>query len=216
MAEETKSMPDPRTSRLIKNGVRKEKISVFFKKYKKFLTIAVLIILGVLLVSLIIGKKDTGKTMPITSVKSVTTKVEKSYDFTSLNNQGKPNTSGSSKAGKIKLTVTNAEKTSQVLVSDKTFTAKNNKLFLILNLELRNDSSVQANLIPGDLIRLTYGGDENRKFAPDLHNNLVPVAAISTKLDRVGFVIPDNEKVFKIYIGELDGKKDIVTVTFGS
>ncbi|OGG12777.1 hypothetical protein A3D77_07000 [Candidatus Gottesmanbacteria bacterium RIFCSPHIGHO2_02_FULL_39_11] len=198
----------------ITKPVHKRRLSLFLKAYKKFLIVIVIVIIGLFLISKISTPKNS--TNSPSSVRSVTTRVDRSYDFSALNNQGKPIPTTTASPSRIKLTITNAEKTSQVLVGDKTFSAKNNKLFLILNLELRNDRATPANIIPGDLIRMTYGGDESRKFAPDLHNNLVPVAAISTKIDRVGFVVPDNEKMFKIYIGELEGKKDIVTIAFGS
>lgn len=190
------------------------KFSSFVKEHKKLMLGIVVVLLAIFLIPKMFSPRKTTST--VASVQSVSTKVDRGYDFNALNNQGKPIPTSTASAAQIKLTITTAEKTSQVLVGDKTFSAKNNKMFLILNLELRNDSSTQANIIPGDLIRLTYGGDESRKFAPDLHNNLVPVAAISTKIDRVGFVVPDSEKIFKIYIGELDGRKDIVTVAFGS
>jgi hypothetical protein len=101
-------------------------------------------------------------------------------------------------------------------VKDQTFTAKNNKTFLIINLELRNDEASVQNIIPGDLVRLAIAGSDDTRFAPDLHNSLVGIAAISTKSDRVGFVIPQEAKNFKLYVGELEGKKEEVKVDFPS
>lgn len=145
-----------------------------------------------------------------TDVKSISVAMDNNFEFSAKDNQGKAATS------KVKMKISKAEKTNQVLVKDQSYTARNNKLFLILNLELKNDVSHQVNLLPGDLVRVTYNGDEENKFAPDLHNNLVPIAAISTKNDRVGFVIPQDTKEFKVYVGELEGKKEIVTITFPS
>ena len=144
------------------------------------------------------------------AAKTITTSVDKNFDFPALNNQGKSiyNT-------KIKLKITNMEKTNQVMVKDQTYTAKNNKLFLIVNVEMKNDASQAVNILPGDLIRLSYNEEDN-KFAPDLHNNLVSIAAISTRIDRVGFVIPADIKEFKLYVGELEGKKETVKVAFPS
>jgi len=145
-----------------------------------------------------------------TPAKVVAVNVDRSFDFAALSNQGKPVTN------KIKLKIAEVEKTNQVIVQDKTYAAKNNKLFLIVNLELKNDAAIPLNILPGDLIRLTVGSDEENKYAPDLHNNLVLVSAISTKLDRIGFVIPQEAKNFKIYIGDLEGKKEEVDVNFPS
>ncbi|MBI2617196.1 hypothetical protein HYW55_03630 [Candidatus Gottesmanbacteria bacterium] len=144
------------------------------------------------------------------SAKSVSQPVNRSFEFTALNNQGKP------VIQKIKVTATTVEKTNQVLVKDQTFVAKNNKTFLILQLDLKNDATIPLNILPGDLVRLTVNGDEENKFAPDLHNNLVYVAAISTKPDRIGFVIPQDAKEFKLYVGELDGKKEEIPIKLPS
>lgn len=140
--------------------------------------------------------------------KTESTQVDKSFEFAALNNQGKAT------SFKIRLKITSAERTNQVLVKDQNYTAKNNKLFLIVNLELKNDATQPLNILPGDLIRLTYNNDQDNKYAPDLHNNLVQVSAISTRIDRLGFVIPDNAKSFKLFVGELEGKKEAITVNF--
>lgn len=180
--------------------------STVSRKQKIVIAIIVLILAGFLLSSNLRKASVTGAQ----TNKSLTTNIDKSFDFQALNNQGKPLLT------KIKMKITKSEKTNQVLVKDQTFTAKNNKVFLILNLELKNDAAQPVNILPGDLVRLTFNGDEENKYAPDLHNNLVPVSAISTKIDRLGFVVPEEAKDFKIYIGELEGKKEVLTVNFPS
>jgi len=178
------------------------------KKHKKIVIASVFIVLIVFVAGFTRVKKNN---VDSAAPKVITAKIDKSFDFSALNNQGKPvyNT-------KIKFRVVSSEKTNQVTVKDQVYTAKNNKLFLIVNLELKNDASSAYNILPGDLVRLTYNSDSENKYAPDLHNNLVNVAAISTKIDRIGFVIPDNAKDFKLYIGELEGKKETVSVDFPS
>lgn len=174
---------------------------------RKKLYIGIALITAVVIFNFALSPKKTNSS-PI--IKSASVKLGKSWDFTALNNAGKP------LGSKVKFTLSTAEKTNQVLVNDKAFTAKNNKLFLILNLELKNDATQPVNILPGDLIRLSYDGDDDNKFAPDLHNNLVGVSAISTKLDRVGFVIPETARNFKIYIGEIEGKKESIDIGFPS
>lgn len=177
------------------------------KRRKKLIIILAVIILVLIAFRVFLAKRYSPST---SKPKVVAVSVDKGFDFPALNNQGKP--AGS----KIKLKIAQVEKTNQVIVKDQTFTAKNNKLFLIVNLELKNDATTSLNLLPGDLIRLTYNNDDNNKYAPDLHNNLVLISAISTKLDRVGFVIPDNARNFKLLIGELEGKKESIAVEFSS
>lgn len=182
------------------------KIQQFFSGRKKLvvtLTIVLFLSLGFVGLGRLRGPRAN---VPV--AKTVTQQVNKSFDFPAVNNQGKTVTQ------KIKMKITTADRTNQVLVKDQTFTAKNNKLFLIVNLEFKNDATLPLNILPGDLIRMSINSDKENKFAPDLHNNLVLVSAISTRVDRVGFVIPDTTKSFKLYIGELEGKKEEVSINF--
>lgn len=142
-----------------------------------------------------------------TAVTSQTLSLNKKFSFPGLDETGK-------KKGKIELRITDVEKTNQVIVQDKTYTAKNNKVFLIVNLELKNETTQRLNIFPGDLMRLVVDDQEEKKFAPDLHNNYVQVAPISTKIERVGFVIDAKATNLKLQVGELEGEKEILTVKF--
>jgi len=185
----------------------KKSLPSFVLKHKKIIA-GIAIVIFFLFASGFFKSKNSN--VQSSKPKSTVVSIDKGFDFSALNNQGKP------VASKIKLKVATVEKTNQVTVKDQTFTAKNNKIFLIVNLELKNDATLPYNILPGDLLRLTYNGDEDNKYAPDLHNNLVTVAAISTRQDRVGFVVPENAKDFKLYIGELEGKKEILNINLPS
>lgn len=184
----------------------KQKLTDFISRKKK-LTIGIIFL--VLLLSFV-GYRRYMRVTNNPVAKSIKVEVSRSFDFAALNNLGKPS------GAKIKFKIVDAEKTDTVLVKDQTYTAKNNKTFLIFNLDLRNDETTLQNIIPGDLVRLAIAGNDDTRFAPDLHNSLVGVAAISTKSDRVGFVIPMEAKNFKLYVGELEGKKEEVKVDFPS
>ena len=185
----------------------KNKIKDLFQKRKKLVYLGVFILFVVFLYANKITKKTSGT---VTQAKSVFAEINKSFEFNALNSQGKE------VKDKIQLKITNIEKTNQVYVQDKPFTARNEKLFLIVNLELKNDATQPLNIIPGDLVRLSIADNNDAKFAPDLHNNMVSVSAISTKIDRVGFVIPDTAKSFKLYVGEIEGKKEEIQISFAS
>lgn len=168
------------------------------------LSVAAVFIIGL---AFFVGAKRTSKVVP---VQSQIIKLEKSFDFPALNNLGKP--SGT----KVKFKITQAERTDRVNVKDQTVFAKNNKLFLVLNLDLKNDATLPVNIVPGDLVRLAYSSDKDNLYASDLHNNAVQIAPISTRNDRLGFVISDDVKEFTLLIGELEKKKEEVTLKFGS
>lgn len=209
MAKDTISSPfDPETILPKMSRMKSWMASIFSNKKKLVIVIIAALFIGISLMNIFGKKKPVNNN---NQAKTVIVEIGKSFDFPALNNQGKTlyNT-------KIKMKIDRIEKTDQVFVSDKTVSAKNNKKFLIVQLELKNDATQLTNLLPGDLIRLTVGGDEENKFAPDLHNNLVPVSAISTKLERVGFVIPEASREFKLYVGEIEGKKETISVNFPS
>jgi len=156
-----------------------------------------------------IAAKNTAKTVSSQTqpVKSQLLEVNRKFTFDGLDETGK-------KKGKLEMVITTAEKTDSVIVQDKNYTAKNNKTFLILNLELINDSKDRLNIFPGDLIRLVVNNQEEKKFAPDLHNNYINVAPISTKIERVGFVIDASANNLKLEIGELEADKKAVNIQF--
>ena len=190
---------------IFKNGWKKKPAEKIQKKKKLFIALA--LILAVIGFFNFFSLKKSSSSAE-TSVQTMA--VGRNFEFPGISSQGKV------VSDRIKFKITNAEKTNKVMVQDKTFTARNKKLFLIVNLELTNESTQPLNLLPGDLIRLTIGDNKETKYAPDLHNNLVPVAAISTRVDRVGFVIAENEKNFTLSVGEIDGKKEEVGVGFPS
>lgn len=184
----------------------KDKLLEFAVRKKKLVIAAVLLVLFLLFVNYKVGLRNAKSA----SSKSATVAIDKNFSFSALNNQGRVT------GAKIKFHVVDAEKTSQVIVKDQTYTAKNNKMFLIVNLELKNDETTLQNILPGDLVRLAISGNDDTRFAPDLHNSLVGVAAISTKTDRIGFVIPIDAKNFKLFVGELEGKKEEIKADFAS
>lgn len=190
---------------MFKNGWKK-RFTEYVKRKKKFLIVLTIILLVIFFLKLPVKNNKTAAPAP--TVRTTTVNVNRSFTFPALDNLGKATKNN------IVFRIKSVEKTNQVLVKDQVFTAKNNKLFLIVNLELKNDVTSQLNIIPGDLVRLSIDPDKETRFAPDLHNNLVGVAAISTRIDRVGFVVPDKGRIFRLYIGEIEGNKQEISLSF--
>ena len=183
---------------------RRKKINL--KKMAVIVVVFLLILFGA---SKIVSKIRNPQAKNQTQTNSLSKKItlNKSFEFLALD-------SSADAEEKIQMTLTTAEITNEVLVQDKTFRSKDDKAFLIVNLELKNDNEKQLNLFPGDLVRLTVGG-EDKKFAPDLHNNVVLIRPISTKIDRLGFVIQAGAKDLKLLVGAVDAKKETVPLNFG-
>ena len=112
----------------------------------------------------------------------------------------------------VLVTFTTAEKTNQVVVDDKVIKAREDKLFLVANFEIDNTLVTKAIVMPAEVIRLVT--EKDKKFAPDLHNNQIEILPISTKIDRVGFVITKDAKDLKLQVGPLTGEKKIIQLSF--
>lgn len=194
-----------------KNGLNNKRKKSKLGKILKILVI-LLVVVGILFfLQKNLNKRMSGKTtlqqasaLPVTSQ---ILPINKKFTFPGLDEAGK-------KKGKLDLNITTVEKTNQVIVQEKTYTAKNGKIFLIINLELKNESTSRLNIFPGDLIRLVVNGVEDKKLAPDLHNNYVNVAPLSTKIERVGFVIDSQAQGLKLQVGELEEDKEVIEVKF--
>lgn len=143
----------------------------------------------------------------VEGVESQVMSIGRDFTFDGLDQNGKPR-------GKINLKIDTAEKTDQVIVQEKNYTAKNGKTFLIVNLALTNSTTERLNIFTGDLIRLVINDNQETKFAPDLHNNYVLVAPISTKIDRIGFVIDKSDQKLSLQVGELDKDKETLELKF--
>lgn len=157
------------------------------------------------------GKKSItggqGKNKNESLAQNQAVKINKEFEFPGLDETGRAK-------GKIGLKVTEIEKTNQVVVQEKTYTAQADKVFLIVNLELKNEDSKGLNIYPGDLTRLIVDDNDEKMFAPDLHNNYVLVAPISTKTDRVGFIVNKDFKSLSLQIGEVEKDKEFIEIKF--
>lgn len=173
---------------------------------KLVILIAILLIVSITYLTLFSRKNSAQLQGAVSEI----IKVDKSFDFPAVNNSGKAT------GTKVKFKISQAERTDRVLVKDQSVKATNKKLFLVINLDLKNDATIPVNITPGDLIRLTYANDKENLYAPDLHNNAVQIAPISTRNDRLGFVIPQEVSQFKLLVGELEKKKEEVQLKFDS
>lgn len=109
----------------------------------------------------------------------------------------------------IALAVVSVEKTNEVFVQNKPVRAKAGKFFIIVNLELENDSTERLGLVSSDLIRLRIG-EKGRRIAPDLHNRQVLVAPVSVKSDKVGFVVTGPQDIaLTLELGEFYRTKKV-------
>lgn len=132
------------------------------------------------------------------------TSINSEYTFNAL--------TANEKKTDIVLRITDAEMRKEVLIQGKPATASGDKAFLILNLEFDNEDTFIKYVMPIDLFRLL--DDQGKKYASDIHSNMVDVSPISTKKTKIGFVVNQNQRQFNLQIGELEGEKTDIYIDF--
>jgi len=109
----------------------------------------------------------------------------------------------------IEFTITTAEKSKEIVLKTKKARAIDGKVFLIINLRLRNNNDVSGILQTREFVRLLPDS-----LAPDLHNDPVEIQAISTKETRVGFAVKETARDLKLQIGTITGEKTTIDLNF--
>ena len=133
--------------------------------------------------------------------------IDKEYSFPLRNEKG-------DKVAEFKYVVQSAELTREIIVKGQKGSAVQGRAFLVLNLKLNNDSKQKIQVATRDYIRVFVNGNEAEPLAPDIHNDPVEVQPISTKFTRIGFAINDTDTNLKLQIGEIEGEKQYVDLTF--
>lgn len=188
-----------------------------FKKNKFFfiplLIIIVLVIAGVVTlvrstsnntVASVAGSSDTRVELKQARAQQV---LNKTFSFPLLDEKGK-------EVSKIKFTLENAELRDEIIVKGQKATSVKGREFLILTVKIQNDYSAPVQINARDYVRVIIDGKNDEKLAPDIHNDPVEVQAISTKQTRLGLPIDDTAKKIVLQIGEINGKKEEITLDF--
>lgn len=136
----------------------------------------------------------------------VTTPIDRSFNFQVYDKNKEP-------AEVITYTLTNAQLTRQIIIKAQRATAVKGRIFLIINLKLVNDTDKSLFLNTRNYIRVQPAGVDDR-LAPEIHNDTVEVQPLSTKLTRVGLPVDEEVRQFKLFVGELDGEKEVIDIIF--
>lgn len=141
-----------------------------------------------------------------TTMATLTTPIEREYLFAVYDKNKKL-------ADPIKYVISDAQLTKQIIIKGQKATAVAGRSFLIINLKLINEFDQSLFLNTRNYIRVQPAG-ETDKLAPEIHNDTVEVQPLSTKLTRIGLPVDEGIKEFVLYIGELDGEKQEIPITF--
>ena len=112
----------------------------------------------------------------------------------------------------VTFTLVSAELKDEIKVKGVPRKAGKDSLFLLLRLEIENETTDKLSLTPSDFIRLV--SKEEKKFAPDFHNATIIIDPLSVRKDLVSFIVPKDEKNFTLLVGELEEEKETVEISF--
>lgn len=136
-----------------------------------------------------------------------TQQLDKSYTFPLTDSKGDV-------VSEIKFEIRKAELKDEIIVQGQRATSVKGRTFLILDLLIKNDNDASININTRDYVRLSVNGDDENRKAPEIHNDPVQIQPISTKETRLGFTINDTDENIVLFVGEINGDKDKIELSF--
>lgn len=121
---------------------------------------------------------------------------------------------GSAPQKEIAYTLESASLEDEIIVNGQRVRPVAGKTFLVVSLKIKNDTTQGIQMSTRDYIRLKTPGTENEWSAPDIHSDPVEIQAISTKYTRLGFPVPESERQFVVRVGEINGEKTELPISF--
>lgn len=126
------------------------------------------------------------------------------------------NFNASDRSGKIlettvSLSIVSSQKTNQIFIRNKPVRTTPDKAFLVLNLELENKNPERLYFYTSDYVRFVA---EGKKLEADFKNPRLEIAPLSTKKDKLAFLIENKENKFQIQIGEVVGLPETIEISF--
>lgn len=174
----------------------KKIFSFFFSKPKRIVYLVIGVFAAVGIYSIFFSGTNnnsvSGKLLPL----------KQNFDVVAKTKDGK-NTNG-----KFQVEVTSAHKAESLLIQGQKVIARNKKVFLVVNMEISNSYKVALYNQPVDSFRLI--GADGKRYAPTAHQGNVEVRPESTKTSNVGFIVPVDQKKFKVEVGDLNSDKVIL------
>lgn len=183
-------------------------------KFKKLLIVVIgLIALSTIGYRLFSGISKTAsvvnpKVIGATSAQKVELNKVMDFEIQTINDSGQ----FLSKKDKIKFIITEAELKDSIKVKGEDRKVSDGQKYLILRIELQNDTPDRLAIISSKYVRLI--GLEDKKFSPDFHNAMIAIDPLSVRRDLVAYIVNSDSKTFKFQIGDLEGDKQIIEITF--
>lgn len=179
---------------------------------KKFLLTLILFSLVLLIMTFFLGRLSVS---PLSSSSSQVSQpaathkqtVNKIFSFPVKDNSGRV-------AATLSYKITDVTEQNEIIIQGEKATAIAGKTFFIVNEKITNPSPQGIQINARDFVRLSVNGSKEQ-LAADIHSDPVSVQAISTKYTRLGFPVNTTDKNFVLTVGEINGQKTTIPITFG-
>jgi hypothetical protein len=172
-----------------------------------YVAIGAALIFGLYQIARLVGtaSKDSGKVQVRGA--SATRELNREFSFPLRNDKGE-------EVSQFKYLLEKAELRDEIIVKGQRASSVKGRTFLIITLKLTNQYNKPIQINTRDFIRLSLNGNQEEWLAPDVHNDAVEVQAISTKFTRVGFPINTTDTNLTLRVGEIEGDKQLIELSF--
>lgn len=98
----------------------------------------------------------------------------------------------------------------EIVVAGETATAVPGRAFLVVNIEVTNNTGFDIDVDSSDYVRLVLDGDDGAPVAADVHNDPLSIPPRATRKARLGFAIDEEESGFILSVGASDTGRELV------
>lgn len=132
--------------------------------------------------------------------------INKTFTFPVFNKDGQ-------KATDISYTIHSVDAQDEIIIKGQRAYAVAGRTFLIVNIGITNASNQTIQIQSRDYVRLSTP-QEKDLLAADIHNDPIVIQPISTENTRLGFPIDADTKSIILHVGEVNGPKTDIPITF--
>jgi len=112
----------------------------------------------------------------------------------------------------LRIKITDAQRQKRVLVKGNWVRAREGKVFIVVNMDVTNETRAILYGNPVDWARLVE--DDVKKVAPSVHQGDLEIRPQSTKVTNIAFIVDENRTSATLELGRIWGLEDTIDIEF--
>lgn len=112
----------------------------------------------------------------------------------------------------LKIKINDAQRQKRVLVKGNWVRAREGKIFIVVNMDVTNETRAILYGNPVDWARLVE--DDVKKVAPSVHQGDLEIRPQSTKVTNIAFIVDENRSSATVELGRIWGLEDTINIEF--